>query len=302
MKVLLATDSSECSQIALASVLEMKWADDTEFKVITVVSLFEPFAMVDEIQDSEVLLANKYVATVVTDVKTALPQTKVSGEALVGHTAYTIIEAATQFDANLIVLGSHGRRGLSRFLLGSVSRGVLLSAPCAVRIVRRCDDAVKADKNVLVALDNTAHSAHTLEHVLQAPWPEGTKFKCISVIGDFEKFVFLDPMNAPGVTSERSDNRNSVSTALEQSVAKLNGAFGQGSASFEVLDGDPREQILEAAKSWPASLIMLGSHGHKMIETAVLGSVSDAVATHAHCSVEVTRLPATKPAATHSKA
>jgi len=278
MKVLLATDSSACSQIAIASVLGMKWADNTEFKVVTVVGLFEPLQMVDEIQDDEILLAKKYIASVVDEVKAALPQTKVTGDVLVGHTDFIIKQAAGEFGADLIVVGSHGRRGLSRFLLGSVSRGVLIGAPCAVRIVR--------------------HSAHTLDHVIQSPWPDGTKFKCISVIRQDYPFVFLDPMNVPGIPIELPEMRKNVSLSLEQAVARLDGAFGQGSANCQVLVGDPREEILEAAKKWSASLIMLGSHGHKLMETVFLGSVSDAVATHAHCSVEVTRLPTKTPATT----
>jgi nucleotide-binding universal stress UspA family protein len=299
MKVLLATDSSACSQIAIASVLGMKWADNTEFKVVTVVGLFEPLQMVDEIQDDEILLAKKYIASVVDEVKAALPQTKVTGDVLVGHTDFIIKQTAAEFDADLIVVGSHGRRGLSRFLLGSVSRGVLIGAPCAVRIVRQPDvDNAPAINHVLIALDNTAHSAHTLDHVIQSPWPDGTKFKCISVIRQDYPFVFLDPMNVPGIPIELPDMRKNVSLSLEQAVARLDGAFGQGSANCQVLVGDPREEILEAAKKWSASLIMLGSHGHKLMETVFLGSVSDAVAAHAHCSVEVTRLPAKTPATT----
>jgi nucleotide-binding universal stress UspA family protein len=55
----------------------------------------------------------------------------------VGHAAETIMETAKNWGADLVALGSHGRRGFSRFLLGSVSYAVASHAPCSVEIVRK---------------------------------------------------------------------------------------------------------------------------------------------------------------------
>jgi nucleotide-binding universal stress UspA family protein len=53
--------------------------------------------------------------------------------------------------------------------------------------------------------------------------------------------------------------------------------------------GEPRAVILDTAKTWGANLIVLGSHGRRGMDRFLLGSVSEAVAIHAHCSVEVIR-------------
>jgi nucleotide-binding universal stress UspA family protein len=53
--------------------------------------------------------------------------------------------------------------------------------------------------------------------------------------------------------------------------------------------GDPRAVILDTAKAWPADLIVLGSHGLRGFDRLLMGSVSESVAVHAHCSVEVIR-------------
>ena len=58
-----------------------------------------------------------------------------------------------------------------------------------------------------------------------------------------------------------------------------------------VVQGDPKSIILDNAKAWGADLIVLGSHGRKGLERFMLGSVSEAVLRHAHCSVEIVRLP-----------
>ncbi|HEU0184073.1 MAG TPA: universal stress protein, partial [Blastocatellia bacterium] len=57
----------------------------------------------------------------------------------------------------------------------------------------------------------------------------------------------------------------------------------------QIISGAPREVILDEAESWGADLIVLGSHGYKGWRRFLLGSVSHAVATHAHCSVEIVR-------------
>ena len=58
-----------------------------------------------------------------------------------------------------------------------------------------------------------------------------------------------------------------------------------------VEQGDPKSKIIEAASKWHADLIVVGSHGRKGLEHFLLGSVSDAVARHAGCSVEIVRIP-----------
>ena len=53
--------------------------------------------------------------------------------------------------------------------------------------------------------------------------------------------------------------------------------------------GDPRTIILDTAEDWQADLIAVGSHGRTGLDRLLMGSVSEAVAVHAHCSVEVVR-------------
>jgi len=62
-----------------------------------------------------------------------------------------------------------------------------------------------------------------------------------------------------------------------------------------VAQGDPKSLIIDAAEEWHADLIVLGSHGRNSLDRFLMGSVSDAIVRHAHCSVEVVRIPARKP-------
>jgi nucleotide-binding universal stress UspA family protein len=75
---------------------------------------------------------------------------------------------------------------------------------------------------------------------------------------------------------------------VEKTVEAL-GAKGL-KATGTVENGDAKSKILEAAKNWRADLIVLGSHGRKGLEHFLMGSVSEAVARHAGCSVEIVRI------------
>jgi len=58
-----------------------------------------------------------------------------------------------------------------------------------------------------------------------------------------------------------------------------------------VQQGNPKSMIIDASEEWHADLIVLGSHGRKALDRFMMGSVSEAIARHAHCSVEIVRIP-----------
>jgi len=78
---------------------------------------------------------------------------------------------------------------------------------------------------------------------------------------------------------------------LEAAAAKIRGSDAGKTLAVEtdVTMGSPRQGILDAAKEWGADLIVVGSHGYGFWSRALLGSVSQAVASHAKCSVMIAR-------------
>lgn len=84
--------------------------------------------------------------------------------------------------------------------------------------------------------------------------------------------------------------RRQAEDAVEQAAAKLRGRTGGNpQVSTQVLAGSPKRTIVEEAEDWGADLIFVGSHGYRAWERLLLGSVSQAVAAHARCSVEIVR-------------
>src|SRR5262245_47241290 len=88
--------------------------------------------------------------------------------------------------------------------------------------------------------------------------------------------------------------QNIINRAIQKLKSKLNKTISLDATS---LPGAPRTVILDEAERWGADLIVVGSHGYRAWERFLLGSVSQAVVSHAKCSVEVVRCrPAEKPA------
>jgi len=144
---------------------------------------------------------------------------------------------------------------------------------------------------VLLAIDGSDCSNVAVNEVASRPWPPTTEFKIVSA---YELPLMPSP-EAWAISADYCDRlseavREQAQAAVEIARAKLTDAFsGKFSVTFEILAGSPRSAILETAESWNADLIVLGSHGYRTWERLLLGSVSQAVVSHAKCSVEVVR-------------
>jgi nucleotide-binding universal stress UspA family protein len=78
---------------------------------------------------------------------------------------------------------------------------------------------------------------------------------------------------------------------VDDACAALRNKFTRSEVAGELVEGYIKDTILDLAAHWPATLIVLGSHGRRGIGRMLLGSVSEAIARHAHCSVEIVRAP-----------
>ena len=83
--------------------------------------------------------------------------------------------------------------------------------------------------------------------------------------------------------------RTEADTLVTQAAKTLRNAGFQVTTAIET--GDTKSVIIDSTKKWPADLIVLGPHGRKGLERFLLGSVSETVARHAPCSVQIVRIP-----------
>ena len=143
MKILIAIDDSKFSQAAVQSVVARPGPPDTEIKVLHVVerpSLLLGREMTDHDPEFEAVwkALREEAKALVTKVTEGLRRSGLNATTALaeGDPKSQIIDVASDWHADLIVLGSHGRKGLNRFLMGSVSEAVVRHAPCSVEIIR----------------------------------------------------------------------------------------------------------------------------------------------------------------------
>ena len=141
---------------------------------------------------------------------------------------------------------------------------------------------------ILIAIDGSDYSQAALQSVIARPWPPDTEVKVLHVV---EPPSLLMGREMGGYDPEfemvwkalREQAKDLVSKAAE----KLRGA--KFNVSTELVEGDPKSQIIDIANEWRADMIVLGSHGRMGLNRFLMGSVSQNVVRHAHCSVEIVR-------------
>jgi nucleotide-binding universal stress UspA family protein len=290
MRVLVALDASpQCGEI-VAELASRPWPSGTSFLLLHVLDPF-PFTKAP-------LSLQRARDAAETQLKEAGRKLRTGGWAMeedvaLGRARQKIAEIAASWKADLVVVGSNESGALTRLLLGSTARAVLRHAPCAVEVVRpRADgEHVGVDKGmkILVATDGSEYSLGALRSVASRPWPAGSKFKLISIpepfmpLGEFPYFELkeIENLNTAAVKDAKR--------YAESGAAILQKAGLEASTETPLpRDSDARE-IVKEAEQWGARLVILGSHGRRGFERLTLGSVSEHVALHAPCSVEVIR-------------
>ena len=147
MRVLLAVDGSACSEVAVQTVIHRFRPEDTQVRVLHAVEwmrempLCFQYAHGPKAGDDVVECRNKSFERARDLVERIAAQLEFKGfqPSVLTPDAdprHAIVEAAREWAADVIVMGSHGRRGLDRLLLGSVAEWVVRHAPCSVDIVR----------------------------------------------------------------------------------------------------------------------------------------------------------------------
>ncbi len=139
---------------------------------------------------------------------------------------------------------------------------------------------------VLLGIDNSAFSDAVVQAIVVQLKFEANEILVLHVL-EPEMAEAVPEMSA-GYAPELQDEKKPAHLMLERIAKKLRAAGFKTETSVGI--GDPEVRILEVAAAWPADLIVVGSHGHTGIRDLLLGSVSESVARHAKCSVQIVRV------------
>ena len=153
MKILIPIDGSQHSEAAVAEVAGRTWPSGTEIRILTVMHSSVPLmpdpafvlaaTHVEQLHEQRVE-AGPLLQVAADRVRKSLPTVPVTTKILEGLPQEAIVNDATDWGADLIVLGSHGHSPRRQGLLGSVASSVVAEAPCAVEIIRVGRRAVRS--------------------------------------------------------------------------------------------------------------------------------------------------------------
>jgi nucleotide-binding universal stress UspA family protein len=185
----------------------------------------------------------------------------------------TIVSYVDEHDIDLVVAGTHGRRGLRRFLIGSVAEEVLRTAPCPVLTVRDKDDSTPAwvVRNILVPIDFSDASLNALRHAKELALTHGAQ---ITLLHAVEEVVYpsaygIEPANLPGPQ---------VIDRVEENLADLaRTEIGYEHVVVQANLGYAPSTILDYTQEHEVDLITIATHGRSGLERMLLGSVTERV-------------------------
>ena len=295
MRVLFATDGSRSADRARDLLTRLSWPVGTSFCVTSALEprgeLFAaPWMMPapGEIDSVESELLRHADVTLDDAVRTLEgPGRSVERVTLRGRPASAIVEEATAWKADLVVVGNRGHGPIASMVLGSVSAEVVDHAPCPVLVVR--DGAVAT---VVLAVDGSPGAERAIATVRTWPILQALPIEVITVA---ETSV---PWNAGMVAGLYDEVMTSYAkdveaarlgmTEIAEAASRTLMTAGVAAAPH-VLEGDPAHEIVEFARRRPGSLVVVGTRGHGGLARLVLGSVARNVLLHAAGSVLVVR-------------
>lgn len=311
-KLLIAYDGSECADAALEDLSLAGLPRELEAVVLSVAEVWLPAnpnrlePVPPDSTPAAVRRAREQALAAVESsgalaeraaerLRPLFPKWKVTAESQGDSPAWAVIKKADTWRADLIVVGSHGRSLLERAFLGSVSQKVIAEAHCSVRVCRSRKRAQGGHLRVVVAVDGSAESQAAVQAVAARSWPELAEFHVVTVADPRLESALAWP-GVLGVEWAREQDagiREAVLRLVEHSAKQLLDAGHK--VETQILSGDPKRELLRHAEAWGADSIFLGARGQHHGERLTLGTMASAVATRAHCSVEIVR-PVDQPA------
>ena len=193
-----------------------------------------------------------------------------------------ILRYAAEAEADVLVVGTHGRSGLARLLLGSVAEAVVASASCPVLTVPdRGSAGPGPDAPVLVAVDFSERSRVALAAGVALAEPFGAPVEVVHVARHAGAYFGVSP-NVLSVSDAYPDEDAAVRERLHRFAE---GVPGLVLAAAHVVLGAPSHVVPALAADRGAGALVLGTHGRTGLSHALIGSVAEGALRRASCPV-----------------
>ncbi len=287
--VLAVTDFSEGSDEALRQAHGYARMTDAKLSVLHVIpnvmpaTPFLPSGSVSK-TDDEIAMEQRALDDLATRTRDVTGRLREDVELAVriGPVDVAAVNYAEEHHADVLVVGATGRTGLARLLLGSTAERVIRHAHCTVLVARKSPES----ERVLVATDLSTAAMVAVERAQDEVIRRGGTLDLVHVM-DFSSLAWPAAAGPLGGFSA-SIPPERIAQMRDLAMRSLREIGGPG-AELHVFEGSPKRGIVTVAEEIKCGLVVLATHGRTGLARMALGSVAEAVARVAHCSVLVVR-------------
>jgi nucleotide-binding universal stress UspA family protein len=210
-----------------------------------------------------------------------------------GHPTDEIVRIAGEKGADMVISASHGRSGLKRLMLGSVTEGLMRELPCPLLVVQgpakrfaAPPDRYVRFKRILVGCDFSTDSSLAVDYGLSLAQEFESELHLVHVIEPPAYKSLLEPEETAGEGSHL-DLRDRLAEELSSLVPRE--ALNWCTPIKNLMGGQPHEELTKYAVIHKVDLIILGVRGRSLVEALFVGSTTDRVVRQAPCPVLVAR-------------
>jgi len=290
-KILFPADFSRCANQAFSHAIYLAKKHRAELHIMHVITSFEAYPYIspnefpnreeiDEILNRNAsMLINKLVDKDITGLKN-IKRTIKRGIS----EAPVILDYLKDNDIDLIVMGTHGRRGLNSLFLGSTTEEVVRLSHCPVITIRELKEpiTIESPKRILVPIDFSDHSLKALEYAKEIAEIFDSRLQLLHVIEE----TFHPAFSLSGKSSVFDlipDIEEKTRNKMKQIAKEAKGP--KVDYNIYINGGRVASNIIRFAENKSSNLIIISTHGLTGIEHLVMGSVTEKVIRFANCPV-----------------
>ena len=268
--ILVPTDGSDVATTAAESAIAIARQYDAELHVLHVVESIDLPGEFPGLQGELVQQGNAYVSDIDDRAASAGVDSTMSVQGAGTSPHQAILEYVDEHGIDLVAMGTRGRTGLDRLLLGSVAERTLVEAAAPVLTVREDVTVDPSFRSILVPFDGSEGSMAAVEHAVSlAQTTDATITFCHVIdqslaVGDYNDALVMEELQA---TSE---------DVIDTAVKQAEGA-GVQTTDTPVLVGKPYEEIVRFADEQDHDCIVMGTHGQSTLGERLLGSTTSRV-------------------------
>lgn len=208
-----------------------------------------------------------------------------------GFADTALAETARDLGAELLLVGTHGRSGLKRFFLGSISERVARLSDTNVMVARALEGGQGGYRRILVPTDFSEPAAKALELAFLLAARDPQHRATIDVIHCWQVPVTASTPYAPFKAAEEAlaTVRDAMVETVQESGQRLLRRYNPASVelTFQAFEASPAHGIHDRLEQGNYDLVIVGSHGRRGLRRLLLGSVAELTVRHAPCSVLV---------------